>query len=541
MILLQIGMSVVISLVSIDVVKKNSRTLVELVSVIFSSHEREVTAKLDSFNILFNRIERLIVEKKIYSTEQLLNQLNIIELPKNFDVGLVSHNGVIFETTNKAEAGVDLFRFENAKLRLLEARETGLKYLDFPVYNTQNNRYYAYILKYLPYERIYLQVGFQIDVLNDFRTRLHNILDKLADYDFKISIYHVSTLNNITSHGITFGEPKKEDEEVIYSLVKNQKDTYEDVKLFNIKIGKLLLNKIHDSYFGIFYVVDIKPRLWKYIIYLILANLFFSLIYVFMYISYKKNIQKVIVQPITTLADAIEKSIPLPQLNTDLKEIKILHSSFLKHLENINLRDFFKEILMAQEKEREKIAKDIHDTVLQDLNYILIQLIKNKMGELALVLREDIKSLRTLVIENDINQMKISGLKGFLENLKEDIEVKYSDFKVEYEYDVESLKLDIIEQLIIARIIKELVQNAVKHSCGNFVRITMKQTNDEKIMIVIKDNGKGFDYEKEMNKKDHLGLKTVKERVYMLNGEINVDSLGFGTKVEITIPNISKE
>ena len=89
--------------------------------------------------------------------------------------------------------------------------------------------------------------------------------------------------------------------------------------------------------------------------------------------------------------------------------------------------------------------------------------------------------------------------------------------------------------LFLFRIIQECYNNAVKHSGGNKIFISLK-TDNEKYIINVRDNGTGFD-ENKIEKKDcHFGLSIMKERVSLLSGKMNLDSSEEGTSILIEIP-----
>ena len=90
---------------------------------------------------------------------------------------------------------------------------------------------------------------------------------------------------------------------------------------------------------------------------------------------------------------------------------------------------------------------------------------------------------------------------------------------------------------MIYRIIQECVSNAVQHSGGNKIEVSLKG-KDDVFQIKIRDNGVGFD-QREVGKKDrHFGLTVVKERVFLLNGKIEMDTKE-GTSIFIEIPKKS--
>jgi two-component system sensor histidine kinase DegS len=96
--------------------------------------------------------------------------------------------------------------------------------------------------------------------------------------------------------------------------------------------------------------------------------------------------------------------------------------------------------------------------------------------------------------------------------------------------------------MTIFRAVQECCLNAIKHSGGNLLKITMKQKEDAFVITVL-DNGTGFDIEEvKQTKQNHFGLKVMQERIELLGGSFQMKSiLGEGTKIVFDIPNVSLE
>lgn len=91
-----------------------------------------------------------------------------------------------------------------------------------------------------------------------------------------------------------------------------------------------------------------------------------------------------------------------------------------------------------------------------------------------------------------------------------------------------------ISLITIYRIIQECVHNAVEHSEGNRIMISLKEEKDN-FQIKVKDNGIGYDQAEAERKERHFGLAVVRERVFLLNGTIEVATEN-GTSISIEIP-----
>lgn len=199
-----------------------------------------------------------------------------------------------------------------------------------------------------------------------------------------------------------------------------------------------------------------------------------------------------------------------------------------------------------REKERQRIARDLHDVSLQNLTHLIHKIelsslyidkdpLRAKL-ELATVqkdLRQVIDEMRNVVYNLHPMSLDDLGLKETIERMI-DLVNKENFFSVETEIDEISSDSHFF-LLSIFRIIQECFCNAIKHSEGNTIFISLKKDYD-KYIIKVKDNGKGFDIKKIEKKENHFGLSILKERVFILNGKIDFQSSEEGTLVIIEIP-----
>lgn len=205
-------------------------------------------------------------------------------------------------------------------------------------------------------------------------------------------------------------------------------------------------------------------------------------------------------------------------------------------------------ILKIQEKERQRIAMELHDTSLQTLAHVIHQIelanmymdrdiVKSKL-ELAEVkqnIKIVIQEIRDTIF--DLRPMSFEDL-GIVETIERFIDHINEDHSFRIHTDIQNI--DTTYYIILTNvywIIQECISNAIKHSGGD--KIHLKCFSKEKICYIeIEDNGKGFvDGEYEKDNQKHFGLSMVKERVEMLGGEIHISSvINKGTKIKVEIP-----
>lgn len=203
-------------------------------------------------------------------------------------------------------------------------------------------------------------------------------------------------------------------------------------------------------------------------------------------------------------------------------------------------------VLDIKEKERQRIARDLHDVSLQNLAHLVHKVELSSMYidkdpiqaklELASIqqeLRQVIDDMRTVVYNLHPMSLKDLGLKETIERM---ILMANKENKFFVETDIEDVSSENKSLILfLFRIIQECYNNAVKHSCGNQIFISLK-TKNEKYIINVRDNGKGFDESKIEKKDRHFGLSIMKERVSLLNGEMSLKSSEEGTSISIEIP-----
>ena len=222
-----------------------------------------------------------------------------------------------------------------------------------------------------------------------------------------------------------------------------------------------------------------------------------------------------------------------------------------QYVEDIYYEDttYGMKILEQQENERSRIARDLHDSVVQVLTNLVhkceicskiidVDSIRAKL-ELEIMsknLREAISEMRSIIY--DLRPMSFDdlGLDVTLESFINDVKSR-TNMEITFNVEGEASVLPSIMQLTIFRIVQEATNNSVKHSKGKKLDILFKYDAD-RIYLTVKDDGVGI--EKDDNKLSMytgFGLDMMKERVALLNGKIDV-STGEegGTNIQVIIP-----
>ncbi|MDD3224165.1 MAG: sensor histidine kinase [Clostridium sp.] len=197
---------------------------------------------------------------------------------------------------------------------------------------------------------------------------------------------------------------------------------------------------------------------------------------------------------------------------------------------NVQLKEYAVKVeLIAETRERNRLAREIHDTLGHALTGISVgidaclttidiskEATKKQLNVIADVARQAIKDVRRSVKKLRPDALESSGLEDALNNMILQIS-KVTKTKVFFNTNIKSLKFGHDEEDTIYRIIQEGITNAIRHGQATEIYINMIR-RDKQLNITIKDNGKGC-----TNIKNGFGLRHIEERVKLLNGNVEYD------------------
>ena len=203
-----------------------------------------------------------------------------------------------------------------------------------------------------------------------------------------------------------------------------------------------------------------------------------------------------------------------------------------------------KSFIEGEEKERQRLSRELHDGIGQYLVSVKMQL-ESLLYLDEKEVREQISKIRTdfdkIVdeIRRISNNLMPSVLEAFgivfaIRNLcVETSEHTGLKISLDFQGDFESLNKTI--KTYIFRIAQEALNNTVKHARANRVELVLIRQKDD-VLFKIRDNGKGFNLQ-EIKTGTGYGMNNMRERVNLLNGSIDIDShLNEGTQITINIP-----
>jgi signal transduction histidine kinase len=206
-------------------------------------------------------------------------------------------------------------------------------------------------------------------------------------------------------------------------------------------------------------------------------------------------------------------------------------------------RDALRRVVAAQEVERRRLARELHDETGQALTSILLGLrgleetFERDESRVALARIRDLtvntlQDVRRLAVELRPKALDDFGLVPALEQLTETWSVATAigvDFAANLEHDRFSTEI----ATALYRIVQESLTNVVKHAHASHVSILLTRKNGS-VVAVIEDDGNGFDL---AEVRDGFGIEGMRERVALLDGRLRIESArGAGTTLVVEIP-----
>ncbi len=220
------------------------------------------------------------------------------------------------------------------------------------------------------------------------------------------------------------------------------------------------------------------------------------------------------------------------------------------------LAELLHQVVGAQEAERKRIARELHDATGQSLTAMTLGLrgIANVVANISPAVAEQIeelrsfgtnalKELRHIIANLRPSQLDDLGLIAALEWYVQEFEDRYA-VPVDFVTEGEAVRLPSEYETVLFRITQEALTNIAKHAEASQVTITLK-ASPTRIVVTIIDDGRGFDPKKVLRddgKQTGWGLLGIVERTLLLGGDYKIDSTpGEGTRIKVRIPLVMEK
>ncbi len=215
------------------------------------------------------------------------------------------------------------------------------------------------------------------------------------------------------------------------------------------------------------------------------------------------------------------------------------------------LQKMSEQVLVAQEDERKRIARELHDETAQALTTLLIRLkilersrtaseMRGQIDELRELTAQTLEAVRKLAVElrpatlDDLGLL--AALEAYVESYSSRMPLRVG-FTAEG-FDDKDGRLPPQVELVLYRVVQESLTNVAKHANAEAVHVELRRRPDE-VIAVVSDDGQGFNVEEMMRSRERgLGLFGMQERLALVRGQLVIDSSpGHGTSLHARVPS----
>lgn len=221
------------------------------------------------------------------------------------------------------------------------------------------------------------------------------------------------------------------------------------------------------------------------------------------------------------------------RLNTADPEVAELMGAFNDMIGRLERerRDSARRALAAQEAERARIARDLHDEIGQALTAAMLQLDRGQVDEAREVVRESLEEVREIARRMRPEVLDDLGLASALAALTLDVSHR-TGLLVERAIEPGVPRLTPEEELVIFRVAQEALTNAARHAEARHAWLRLARDHHG-VVLEIRDDGRGFDTDGAAGS----GLRGMRERALLVGGLLELLSGPRGTVVSLTLPH----
>ena len=206
-------------------------------------------------------------------------------------------------------------------------------------------------------------------------------------------------------------------------------------------------------------------------------------------------------------------------------------------------RDALRRVVEAQEAERKRLARELHDETGQALTSILLGLkgleetlatddSRSAVGDLRQLVVSTLQDVRRLAVELRPSALDDLGLVAAIDRLARSF--GESGIQVEVEAHIGEQRLPEAVETTLYRIVQEALTNVAKHANAERMSITLTR-RDATVVAIVEDDGTGFD--PEASAREGLGLLGMRERLALVGGKLRIEAApGTGTTIAAEVP-----
>jgi two-component system sensor histidine kinase UhpB len=226
-------------------------------------------------------------------------------------------------------------------------------------------------------------------------------------------------------------------------------------------------------------------------------------------------------------------------------EVAELTAAFNEMIERLETerRESARAALAAQERERTRIARELHDEVGQALTAVMLQLertsqqavgaVSDQLEEAREGLRASLEEVREIARRLRPEALDDLGLSSALSALTNDM-ARRAGVRVERRLAPDMRALEPDEELVVYRVAQEALTNVARHSESRQAWLTLERGDDGRVTLAVRDSGRGFDTAMSAG---GSGLRGMRERAMLIGAALDVESRpGHGTTVRLRLP-----
>jgi two-component system, NarL family, sensor histidine kinase UhpB len=258
-------------------------------------------------------------------------------------------------------------------------------------------------------------------------------------------------------------------------------------------------------------------------------------------------------RPLEDLIEAMEKvDLSSPQLHLpasidgvgETEEVERIELAFLRMMRRLEAerRRAGSAALHAQEEERARVARDLHDEVNQSLTGLLLRLeaareaaapeLEAEIAETKALANQAMNELLSLARQLRPTALDDLGLAAAIGGLVEQLARGEIEARLAVDGDFSDLGDD--AQLVVYRVAQEGLSNAARHSGAGRIEVRLRRAEDGGVALEVADDGRGFAFDES---ESGLGIGGMRERALLVGGELTIESRpGAGTTVRLDVP-----